>query len=74
MAKVYKVTAFYVNRDGNHETPEDLINTIERDADNADLSLHIVEVKESEEFEWDDDIDINYTDATTDVYEKYIKE
>ncbi|MEC0764484.1 hypothetical protein P8898_19370 [Bacillus haynesii] len=43
------------------------------DIENKWTIVHVADVKESNEFEWDDDLKINHIEATTDDYEEYLK-
>lgn len=74
MAKVFKASIFFVDANGKHDSKESLVWEIERQLENTDLLLHIEETQESEEFEWSDDLEINFTDAESFDYDKYLKE
>lgn len=71
MAKVYKVE-MYIS-DFNSEI-EDAKEFIEDLLDNGWIGVKVADVKESEEFEWDDDLAINKVKATKEDYEEYFPE
>ena len=76
MAKVHKITMYVVDLYGDYDsyTEEEIGNEIKYAVDTQiDSSSHIGKIESSEEFEWDDELRINYTNATTDEYEAYFK-
>lgn len=70
MAKIHKVEFYIVDPNGFYDDGEDLIQDV-RLYDG--FMLH-PKWKTSEEFEWDDDIDLNYSDCSKEDCEKYFKE
>ncbi|QVW29024.1 hypothetical protein [Bacillus phage SWEP1] len=76
MAKVHKVTLYVVDLYGDYDTytEEEIGQEIKYAVDTQiDTSSHVGEIESSKEFEWDDELKINYTDATTNDYEEYFK-
>lgn len=72
MAKVFKATIYITEAMMDNYESCDLRDSLEEMSDRYGLSLHIADIKESDEFEWADDLDINFTDATNEDFEKYI--
>ncbi|AXQ67714.1 hypothetical protein KIOSHI_37 [Bacillus phage Kioshi] len=76
MAKVYKVEMYIVDANGEYDFASDeaMLEEIEHQvAVRMDVMTHVESVKSSEEFEWDDDLRINYTGATKEDYEAHLK-
>lgn len=76
MAKVHKVTLYVVDLYGDFDnyTEEEIGLEIKDAVDTQlDTSSHLGKIESSEEFEWDDELKINYTAATTKDYEEYFK-
>ena len=70
MAKVHRVEFYIVDPNGIYVDGENLIHSIKvRLYDGFMLNP---EWKTSEEFEWDDDIDLNYSDCSKEDCEKYL--
>lgn len=69
MTKVYKVVLYVVDHEGH-----DVKNELEYAADLQDLHIKVADVKSSQEFEWNDDLEINKTAATNEDFDVYIKE
>jgi len=77
MAKVHKVTLYVVDANGEYDnyTEEEINEEVKIAIDvQLDTMSHVASVESSKEFEWDDDLRINYTDATTEEYEAQLKE
>ncbi|MFS0905676.1 hypothetical protein AB3N02_21770 [Priestia aryabhattai] len=74
MAKVYRVTMFVSDANGDMQDAENLKEQLEQVADRLDVFFDHIEVEESEEFEWDDDLKINKTNATVEDFEEYFEE
>ena len=70
MAKIHKVEFYIVDPNDFYYDGEDLINEIERKL--YEGFILNPEWKTSEEFEWDDDIDLNYSDCSKENCEKYL--
>lgn len=76
MPKVYKVEMYIVDVHGDydHLTNEDMVEEIEHQVDvRMDVMTHVESVESSKEFEWDDDLAINKTNATKEDYEAHLK-
>lgn len=69
MAKVFKVSMYVTDYNDFYQDGEHLENDLEL----YDGSINCVEIEESEEFEWKDEIKINYLDATKEDFEAYFK-
>lgn len=72
MTRVHKVTMYLVDHE---ELESDSINIHIKEALDRRLDIYprITEVKSSEEFDWDDDIKINFAKATEEDYENIMK-
>ena len=71
MAKILKISGYVIDHD-NQGYDKD---TIEQLFDNDKyLNISKLEVKESESFEWYDEIDINFSDAKKEAFEKYFED
>lgn len=74
MAKVYKAIIYLTDHNeeiqGVNGLKEDLINL----GYELWVGVDIAEVKESQSFDWDDDLKINSTDATNEDFEVYFKD
>ncbi|MGF9745661.1 hypothetical protein ABEX05_00040 [Bacillus velezensis] len=73
MAKVYKAEFYITDVNGNLQNIEDIKGGIEEAPAFRWTIVHVADVKESAEFEWDDDLKINRIEATTEDYEAYIR-
>lgn len=70
MACIHKVTAYFVDVDGEYS-----VRDIEEEIDNNDwLPQMFVVGSETKAFEWDDDVIINKTYATKEDYDKFFEE
>jgi hypothetical protein len=67
MAKVHKVSMFVTDIDGDSNLKDLIVHGLSR----YDLFPEFIEVKSSEEFEWEDDLEINDVECTKDKFEKY---
>lgn len=72
MAKVYKVTTYFVDYQEMYEDKTDFINNLEDIIEPMDTIFHYVDLKESDEFEWHDSNKLNFHDADTEDYESYM--
>lgn len=76
MAKVYKVEMYIVDANGEYDfvNDEDMKEEIEHQVDvRMDVMSLVTSVKSSDEFGWDDDLDINKEGATAEQHEAYLK-
>ncbi|MDS7057172.1 hypothetical protein NXG04_07720 [Klebsiella pneumoniae] len=73
MAKVFKATVYFADYNEEIQDEEDLKNFIE-DRLGRWVGIHISETKESEDFEWEDDLKINKTNRTAEDFEEYLKD
>ena len=73
MAKVYKAEFYITDMSNEFYSVDDLKEKIEESPTFRWSLVHVSDVKESEEFEWDDDLKINNIAATTEDHEKYFK-
>lgn len=76
MPKVHKITLYVTDLHGDYDnyTEEEIGEEIKQNVDlQMDTMSHVASVESSKEFEWDDDLRINYTDATTKDYESQLK-
>ena len=67
MAKVFKVSMYITDSSGMYQDKVYLENELQFD----DASTDFVEIEESEEFEWEDELKINYSNATKEDFEAY---
>lgn len=73
MAKVYKATIYISDYNSEIDGLEDLEELIDSRL-GVWMRVHVAETKESEEFEFEDDLEINKTNATTEDFEEYVKD
>ncbi|WQZ49544.1 hypothetical protein Z3_228 [Bacillus phage Z3] len=76
MAKVHKVTMYIVDANGDYDWHNngDMVNEVEHHIDERmDVMSRVISVESSEEFEWDDDLAVNKTNATIEDYEAQLK-
>ncbi|AGT13424.1 hypothetical protein TROLL_145 [Bacillus phage Troll] len=76
MPKVHKVTLYVVDLYGDYDnyTEEEVAEEIKQHVDlQLDTMSHVGKIESSEEFEWDDELAINKTNATTEDHEAYFK-
>lgn len=73
MAKLYKMTLYVcdLGEDLDLEEIKELIDNRGLDGVSISCITHYAGEQEGPEIEWDDDIDINYTNSTTEQWEKY---
>ena len=69
MAKVFRVSMYITDVSGMYQDKKYLENELQFD----DAFTTFVEIEESEEFEWEDEIKINYSNATREDFEAYFK-
>lgn len=70
VAKVYKFTGYVADYDDVFGTAQKYLDYI-NDRDGYCLGISAFEIKESDEFEWDDNIAINMVDCSQSEYDKY---
>jgi hypothetical protein len=73
MAKVFKAEIYIVDNNGFYESFEEIQNDLERGL-YGDPIVFTFGVKESKEFEWDDDIDLNYNNCSQENCDRYLEE
>lgn len=74
MAKVTKLEVYIVDSDDDYQDAEHFIGELKELIRNQMwVQVDVGEVKESEEFEWDDDLKINRTDSTIEDLEAYFR-
>ena len=76
MAQLYKMTVYVCDLEENLSL-NDIKQLIDDEAlDGVPVSCvaHFADEKVGPHVEWDDDIDLNYTNSTTEQWERYFKE
>lgn len=73
MARVYKVSFYVSDYNEHYQAGEIFKENLEAQLERMDVLPSHIEVQESEEFEWEDDLAINRVDATRKDYEEYFK-
>ena len=74
MARVMKLEVYVVDYSDEYQDVEHFGGDLkELVGSKMWVQVKLGEVKESEEFEWDDDLKINKTDSTIEDLEEYIK-
>ncbi|UXQ88895.1 hypothetical protein Thu_35 [Bacillus phage Thurquoise] len=76
MPKVYKVEMYIVDANGDYDflDNEEMVEEIKHQVDvRMDVMSHVTSVQSSKEFEWDDDLSVNKTNATIEDYEAQLK-
>ena len=71
MARIYKITAYIVDPTGVYDNGEDCFKDM---IDNTDVFCPVPIKHQTVEFEWDDNLDINYIGCREEDCEKYFKE
>lgn len=72
MAKLYKVELYLCDVNDEFYDKDDVFEYLNSLLEMDDYFLtRIINAKESKEFEWYDDIDINYSDCTKEEFDKY---
>lgn len=69
MANIHKLGLYIVDANGNYKHIGEIIDLIENRTDCQCKVAHY----EGKEFEWDDDLAINYSNANIEDYEEYFK-
>ncbi len=71
MAKVYKVALYIIDYDEMYQDRKHLQSGLKEQLGNLWVGVDHLEIEESEEFEWDDDLVINKTNAKKEEFEAY---
>lgn len=76
MAQLYKMTLYVCDLEENLSLNEikELIRDDALDGVSVSCIVHFVNEKIGPRIEWDDDIDLNYTDSKTEQWERYFEE
>ena len=76
MAQLYKMTLYVCDLEENLSLNEikDLISDDALDGVSVSCIAHFANEKVGPRIEWDDDIDLNCTNATTEQWERYFEE
>ena len=69
MAKLYKTETYILDINDSYNDLHNIIDDADIGTEASFQPFNIQEV----EFEWKDDIDLNYTNATIDTYRNYFK-
>lgn len=69
MSKLYKVEMYVLDINDMYHNLDEIIDDAERRVEANFTPFNVQEV----EFEWDDDIDLNYVDTSIDTYRKYFE-
>lgn len=69
--RMFKATIYYVDEESTIRDESDFKDHLEYMFERSYGITHFEDIEKSNEFEWDDDIDINSTKAGKEVYEKY---
>ena len=73
MAKVYKATLYVTDYNEEYQDGEHLKLGLQEHLDDLWVGVDHLEIQESNEFEWDDELAINKVDASKEDYEVYFK-
>lgn len=74
MPRIFKTSMYFVDATGNFNSKEFMKNELETFADNVDIEMRITDLQISEEFEWHDDLTINFEDALDSDFEEYFEQ
>ena len=76
MAQLYKMTLYVCDLEENLSLNEikELIRDDALNGISVYCVVHFTNEKVGPRIEWDDDIDLNYTDSTTEQWERYFEE
>jgi len=69
MSKIFKGNFYFVDASDDFDTVDDFIDRIERDR--YINNIEVFNKQESKNFEWDDDLAINFKNCPIEEYEKY---
>lgn len=75
MAKLYKMTMYVcdLEEDLSLDSIKNIIREELNDGILVNCATHFSDEKEGPNIEWNDNIDLNYIDATTEQWESYFK-
>ena len=75
MAKLYKMTIYVCDLEGDLDLEQikELINDRALNGISVSCITHYANEQAGPEIEWDDDIDINYHNSTTEQWDKYFE-
>lgn len=75
MAKLYKMTLYVCDIEGDLDLEQikELINDRALEGISVNCITHYADEQEGHEIEFYDDIDINYTNSTTEQWDKYFE-
>lgn len=73
MAKVYKVSLYITDHDNEYRDKEHLQANLKECLYDLWIGIDHLEIKESKEFEWNDDLVINKTNASKEDFEIYLQ-
>lgn len=73
MAKIYKLSFYITDYNEEYEDREHLKYNLIDHIDHLGVGTDHLEIQESEEFEWDDDLIINKIDSGKEDFEVYFK-
>lgn len=71
MPKIFKGSFYFVDVNDDFNTIDELIDRLERDK--YINHINVFDKKESKEFEWDDDLKINFTNCPRNEFDKYFE-
>ncbi|MGZ9868215.1 hypothetical protein ACU3L3_07310 [Priestia endophytica] len=74
MVKIFKVGMYIMDVNEDIDDINGVKRLLGQISERFDVDFKTATIKESEEFEWDDDLKINRIDATIADYEDYFKE
>lgn len=74
MPRIFKTSMYFVDATGNFNSKEFMKNELEVFSEEKDLEIRITDLQISEEFEWNDDLVINYKHAEDIDYEDYFEQ
>ena len=76
MAQLYKMTLYVCDLEENLSLNEikELIRDDALNGISVNCVVHFTNEKVGPRIEWDDDIDLNYTDSTAEQWERYFEE
>jgi catechol-2,3-dioxygenase len=74
MAKIYRANIYLTDYNGQIQDLDHLKDELLYLEDKLGFGIEIKDLKESEEFEWDDELLINKVDADIEDFEAYFKD
>lgn len=73
MAKIYKVSFYAVDMNDEYSNRKQFESAFEYALYDLDVEVEHLEIVDSEEFEWNDDLEINMNNCLVEEFEKYFK-